>query len=116
MAFLVLVCGDREWTDKAAIKHVLSQLPVDTVILHGGCKGADMLAGEVAVELGYDVFMFPANWDKYGLRAGPIRNLQMLDQNPELVIAFHEDLSKSKGTAHTVREARKRGMKVYVKG
>lgn len=114
MSIIVLVCGDRNWTNREAIFRVLSLLPPDTTILHGGCRGADNMAGEIAIELGMKVEIFPADWDRYGPAAGPIRNIQMLDKNPKLVIALHENLAKSKGTAHTVREARKRNIKVHI--
>jgi hypothetical protein len=51
---------------------------------------------------------FPADWNRFGPAAGPIRNRLMLDENPDLVIAFHSDLSNSRGTADTVTEARSR--------
>lgn len=42
---------------------------------------------------------FPANWDKYGKKAGPIRNAQMLEEGrPNLVLAFHDNLQFSHGT------------------
>lgn len=62
------------------------------------------------------VVVFPAEWEKFGKAAGPIRNIEMLNENPDLVLAFHNDLSKSKGTAHTVKTAQKRGLKVKVIG
>lgn len=111
---VVLVCGDRHWSNRAAIIKRLKQLPLDTLILHGGASGADSIAGEEALKLGLEVKVFPANWDKYGRAAGPIRNIEMLDQNPQLVIAFHPNLTQSRGTAHTVREARKRQIKVHL--
>ncbi len=40
----------------------------------------------------------------------------MLDTKPSLVIAFHNDLSKSKGTKHIVREAKKRGVETEIIG
>lgn len=55
--------------------------------------------------------MFPANW-KLGRRAGPIRNQLMLDQNPDKVIAFHD--GRSRGTLHTITEARRRGISVEI--
>ena len=36
----------------------------------------------------------------------------MLDQKPDLVLAFHDDLGKSRGTADTVGEAKRRGIPV----
>ncbi len=40
----------------------------------------------------------------------------MLDTKPHLLIAFHDDLSQSKGTKHIVCEAKKRGIDVEVIG
>jgi len=110
----VLVCGDRNWTDEAPIRERLSKLPKDTIILEGGARGADTLARHAAEYLGLKVIEFPADWKKHGRAAGPIRNREMLDQKPDLVVAFHSNLAASKGTADTVREAKKRGIPVEV--
>lgn len=112
----VLVCGDRNWTDQAAIYKRLALLDMSTVVIHGAARGADVLAGDVASRLGFRVVAVPADWDLHGKSAGIIRNRKMLDMKPELVIAFHMDLSKSKGTADTVREARRRGIPAEVIG
>jgi hypothetical protein len=110
---LVLVCGDRNWSDIDKIRRVLSKLPPKTTIVQGGAKGADTLAWEVAFELGFKVITVEAEWH-LGPRAGPIRNRKMLDMNPRFVIAFHNDLKKSRGTADTVREAKRRDIQVVV--
>lgn len=112
----VLVCGDRNWTDAVLMQDRLSQLPVGTVIVHGDCRGADRIAGNVAEFLGMEVEKYPAEWNKYGKSAGPIRNREMLDTQPNMVIAFHDDLAKSKGTKDCVTEARKRNITVEVIG
>jgi len=107
----VLICGDRNFTDKQRICKYVSGLPIGTVIIHGNARGADTLAKECAEEMGYEVISFPALWDKYGRAAGPIRNQQMLDEGkPDLVVYFHDNLEKSKGTADMVRRAKKRGL------
>jgi hypothetical protein len=110
----VLVCGGREWTDKEAIRKILSQFPKDTVIIHGDqgkvdpktkkvISGADKMAGEVAEELGLTVLKFPAQWAKFGKGAGMVRNRQMLNEGkPTEVIAFHSDITKSKGTKNMI--------------
>jgi hypothetical protein len=110
----VLVCGSRNWFDRNVIFRRLSQLSKDTVVLEGEASGADSLARDVAIALSLEVRRFPADWEKYGRAAGPIRNREMLDEKPDLVIAFHSDLWKSRGTADTVREAKKRGIPVEV--
>jgi hypothetical protein len=110
----VLVCGGRDWTNGRVIRKRLIDLPCNTIVIEGGCKGADLIAREIALEIGLEVVEFPAAWKKYGRSAGINRNIKMLDTNPHLVIAFHDDISKSKGTKHTVSEARKRGIEVEV--
>ena len=110
----VLVCGSRDWVDWKLIRLVVSQLPKDCLVIHGGAAGADSMAGYVAKQLGLSVKVFPAQWDRFGRAAGYVRNIEMLDQNPDLVIAFHD--GKSKGTKHSVMEAKKRNIKTSVYG
>jgi hypothetical protein len=108
----ILVCGDRNWWNEEVVKEVLSQYQPDTVVIQGEARGADSAGKKAAEELGMTVIGFPAKWDELGRRAGIVRNLQMLDTNPDLVIAFHNFLPNSKGTKHTVTEALNRGIKV----
>ena len=91
-------------------------LPPNTIIIEGGCAGVDLLARKIALDIGLEVVEFPAAWKKYGKAAGPMRNIKMLNTQPHLLIAFHSDLSQSKGTKHIVAEARKRGIEVEVIG
>lgn len=111
----VLVCGSRNWADRAAILRELSRFPQGTTIIEGGCRGADRLAVGAAEELGFKVVEFRADWKQYGRAAGPIRNRRMLDEGrPDLVLAFHADIKKSCGTADMVRQARRAGVPVRV--
>jgi len=103
---IVLICGDRNWTDRQKVADRLATLPQGTTIIHGACRGADQIAGEEASKRGFTVKEFPADWSKYGKMAGPVRNSQMLAEKPDLVLAFHPDIEGSKGTGDTVRKAR----------
>ncbi len=113
---IVLVCGDRHYTSEATIRRELVKLyDYQPTILHGACVGADTIGGLIAEELGYPVMVFPAQWHKYGRSAGPIRNNQMLTEGkPELVLAFHSDITASKGTANMVKISNKAGIPVYI--
>ena len=114
---LVLICGDRNWTDKQAIEREFIQHGLDPsrdTIMHGRASGADTLAGNIGKERGFPVRSYPAQWHIHGRAAGPIRNKLMLDQNPDLVLAFHPDITKSKGTGHMVRIARAKGVETEV--
>lgn len=127
----VLVTGDRNWTDHRYLVAVLDQLHAEdpiSVLIEGCAGGADRMAGRHApgevpgtTDPGWawarDVpgLHFPADWDKYHRAAGPIRNSQQLKEGmPDLVVAFHHDLSQSKGTADMVRKARAAGVPVVV--
>lgn len=112
----ILVCGSREFADpfgvSLSIDAGIADLPDGCEILHGGARGADAIAGEAAKRHGHTVRVFRADWKKHGKRAGIIRNLQMLDENPDAVIAYWN--GKSTGTAHTILEASRRGIPVKV--
>jgi hypothetical protein len=84
----------------------MALFPKDTVIVHGACRGADMIADTVAKALGLETEPHPADWERYGRAAGPIRNDRMLGTGVEMVIAFHNDLQESKGTKNMVMLAR----------
>jgi len=114
---IVLICGDRNWTDWKAIEDFIKPLPKDTTIIHGNCRGADKMAGYVAEKkYGLEVISFPANWEKYGRAAGPIRNKQMIvEGKPDLVVAFHNNILKSRGTKDMVTQARRHGIRVKIK-
>ncbi len=107
----VLFCGDRNWTDREMIRKVLTDLPTETIIIHGCCQGADRTSGYIADKLEMPVFSFPAQWRRYGPAAGPIRNQQMLDEGlPDKVYAFHDNLDESKGTRDMLDRAQAAGI------
>jgi hypothetical protein len=108
----VLVCGSRGWDDADAVTARLLELPAEAYVIHGAASGADQLAAEAAAAIGIPQRAFPADWKTHGKRAGILRNIQMLDEQPELVIAFWD--GKSRGTAHTITEAEARGIPVEV--
>lgn len=111
----ILVCGDRNWGSKLIIKAWLRFLK-PSLVIEGGCRGADQIAAKAADELGIPVKPFPAKWEQYGKAAGPIRNREMLDEKPDLVLAFHFDITESRGTADTLFEAEKRRIPYAVIG
>lgn len=111
----VIVCGDRNWNRKGIIMRALIQCGAEHII-HGGCRGADTLAGEIAVYLDIKQTCCLADWETHGLAAGPIRNRYMLTYKPDLVIAFHDNIDKSKGTKDMVKAAREAGVPVRIVG
>jgi len=113
----ILVCGDRNWTDADAIRRKIVELGVENIecVVEGEARGADSHGRRVAESLNIPVLKFPAKWQEFGRAAGAIRNRQMLvEGKPDLVLAFHDDLSKSVGTANMVWQARKARVKVWM--
>lgn len=120
--FRVLVCGGRHFTGRALLYMNLDDLlshHKDTAveIISGHASGADSLAEQYAVERGIMLRTFPADWNKYGKAAGPIRNADMLsyimskDSFPT-VIAFWNGYSR--GTKDMITKARNAGVPVKV--
>lgn len=108
----ILVCGSRRWTDRERIKAELSKFPPGSTVIHGNCKGADRIAGEVATELGFTVDKVPAQWGQHGLKAGPIRNRQMLKKKPDVVLAF--PMQGATGTMDMIQAASQAGVEVKI--
>ena len=108
----VLVAGSRSWQNLHKIRMRLLRLPATATIVHGGAPGADRAAGWLAEDFGFQVEEHPADWEKHGKRAGFLRNVEMLDSGVDLVLAFWD--GESRGTKHTIDEARKRGIPVEI--
>jgi len=124
----ILVTGSRDWNRYLPIVDALVDFvkynglfPSDVTLIHGDCPtGADAIAKHIAEEMGMNVKPYPAHWKHtekcekdcskvQGRAAGPIRNQQMIDENPDIVkaFAFHEDLENSKGTKDIVNRLKK---------
>lgn len=112
MSTRLLVCGGRDYSDRRRAYVELDRIHVAypiSVIICGAAAGADRLAMDWAAARRVKCLPFPADWEKHGRRAGPIRNQQMLDEGvPTLVVAF----PGGTGTADMVRRATKAGIKV----
>ena len=109
----VMISGSRHWVDAAAIRRELLKLDTTrTIIVHGACPtGADAIADRLAVQMGFAVEPYPAEWKKYGRSAGPRRNQEMVDISDRL-IAF--PLPDSVGTVDAINRARQKGLPVLV--
>jgi hypothetical protein len=68
-------------------------------IISGGAPGADTMSERWAEERDIPHKVHPAEWHKYGRRAGPLRNQFIHDDATHGVAFMHEG---SKGTKHTV--------------
>jgi hypothetical protein len=107
----VLVTGSRDWADYERLSAALYESS-PAVVIHGGSRGADQMAGTWARRAGVAERVFPAQWSTHGKRAGFLRNKEMVDSGPDLVLAFIRN--GSRGASMTVDLARGAGLEVLV--
>jgi hypothetical protein len=125
--FTILITGSRTWDNVDSIKHRIIQTLSEWLeenptyrtkpfnewltIVHGGCpSGADRLADILGRStFNCKVIVYPADWAKYQKRAGPLRNLHMVQKSgADACLAFIRD--KSKGATQCRNEAKRFGM------
>jgi len=109
----ILVCGDRNWSNQKRLNAVLDQIDGKAtieVLIEGEARGADTLGrlwAQAKTDRNILVEEHPADWNTYHKGAGPRRNKEMLASGPDLVVAFHNDITKSKGTKNMIKIALK---------
>ena len=111
----VLVCGGRHYDNYGFLTEVLDEIHAATpieLIIEGGQFGADFLASSWARGHRVAYRSVTPEWNRHGKSAGPIRNREMLDLSPDLVVAF----PGGTGTADMVKQARARGCPVRLVG
>ena len=114
----IIIAGSRYFTDYDLLKKKCAKISElkNPVIISGHAKGADVLGERFAREHNIPLKIFPANWEKYGNKAGPIRNEEMAKYaskaNKSYLVAF--PLGESRGTMNMINVAKQHGLKVYV--
>jgi hypothetical protein len=86
-------------------------------IVSGMANGADKLGAQLAKDFELKLQEFPANWDRYGRRAGYMRNVDMAEFVSEsevhgVLIAFWD--GESKGTKHMIDTAKKKNIETHI--
>ncbi len=82
-----------------------------TVVLSGGARGVNRLGERWARENNISLEVYPADWDRYGKRAGYIRNSEMIDKAEALLALWDWE---SLGTKHIIDLATKKSLVMYV--
>lgn len=115
--YRVIIAGSRSFSNYELLKeHCLSLLQEKrrthrVIIVSGHAHGADTMGERFAKEQGLIVELHPAKWRALGKAAGMIRNAEMARASDAL-IAFWD--GKSRGTAHMISFARRRGLEVSI--
>lgn len=96
---------DREFVFQRIFIFLMNKDVTEFVL--GGCPtGPDEFALQYAKEYHHAVKLFPADWNKHGKSAGPIRNRQMAEYADHLLLIWD---CQSKGSLNMKYEMRKLG-------
>lgn len=79
-------------------------------IVSGGAYGVDNAGERYAKQYRIKLRTFPADWDKHGRAAGPIRNKEMANYGDQLLLIWN---GKSKGSRSMKEEMQKLGKPVF---
>ena len=119
-----VLCGGRDYTFETIDTFWLDSFHKEykiTECITGGASGADNNGHFWAVRAGIDTVEIHANWEKYGKKAGFIRNKKMLyyllnDEAQSLYNDYEVSVIAFKGgdgTAGMVSIAKQTGVKIY---
>lgn len=98
-----MVAGSRNFKDYRLLKETLERYEI-TEGISGTAQGADKLGEQYFQEKGIPFLKFPADWERYGKRAGHLRNAEMASET-EFAVIFWD--GESKGTLNMINEMKK---------
>ena len=111
----LLITGSRNWCNATQMSEALRYVWIsifirnpETTLVHGAARGADLLAKAIWEKRGLVAEGHPADWHKYGKRAGRIRNEEMVSLGADYCVAFLRP--ESIGTKHCLEIAREAGI------
>lgn len=103
--FKVIIAGSRGFSNYRLLREQCNKFLRERrkirniIIVSGHARGADTLGEKYAQDEGFDLEIYPAQWDKFGKRAGYRRNEQMAEV-ADALIAFWD--GSSRGTKHMI--------------
>ena len=108
----VIIAGSREITDRELLEASVEDSDFQiTEVVSGGAKGVDRLGEKYARKEDISITRFPAHWNRYGRRAGPIRNSEMAEYADALIAIWD---GQSPGTRDMLRQAYRADLKMYL--
>jgi hypothetical protein len=108
----IVIAGSRNIEDYQELLLAIASSPfLITEIVSGRAKGVDLLGERYALENNLALTLFPANWEAYGRKAGPIRNAKMADYADAAIVVWD---GKSKGSKNMIDNMNKRQKPCHV--
>ena len=114
--YRILVTGSRDWCHLPRLYEALETAailasPRRVIFVQGGARGVDTDTKNWAVENGYEVITYPAEWRKNGIynpQAGLLRNREMVEAGADVALAFIR--RGSRGATHCADLAEEAGI------
>lgn len=109
----VIIAGSRSIRSRDVVSDAIEESEFDiTEVVSGGAIGVDLLGELWAERSSIKAKVFFPDWKGLGKRAGIERNKKMAGYADALIAVWD---GKSKGTKNMIEEARRRGLKIFVK-
>jgi hypothetical protein len=107
-----IIAGSRYFDDYEILCEVIRESGIRvTTLISGGSPGADITAERWADLTRTPKQVYPANWNKDGKAAGPIRNSKMAAVAQAAIVICMND---SKGSHDMIEKAKAKKLLVYV--
>ena len=107
-----IVAGSRDITDLKLVTHTIETVSFEvTEVVSGRARGVDTLGEVWAEQNKIPIQYFPADWNKFGRGAGPIRNREMAEYADALIAVWD---GVSRGTRNMIELAKTYGLVVEV--
>lgn len=107
-----IIAGSRDIHDADLLELVIKESGFEITTVVSGCaKGVDTLGEKWAAKKDIPIIEFPAQWEKYGRGAGPIRNKEMAENADACIVIWD---GRSVGSKKMIELARKNGLLVHV--
>jgi len=112
----VIIAGGREYKDYANLRKVCDEIfelngIEDPEIVSGTARGTDKMGEFYAKQRGFKIRGFPADWNKFGKKAGHIRNGQMARYSDMLILFWD---GKSRGSKDMLEQATEERLLTHV--
>ncbi len=106
----VIIAGSRHINDIEFILNAIDESGWEiTEVVCGMASGVDRIGKAWAEEMNIPVKPFPADWNRYGKSAGPIRNGEMADYADAAIVIWD---GKSRGSKNMIEQMGRRGKPV----
>lgn len=109
----LIIAGSRHYPPREAdalVTEAMRRLPAPSAVLSGTATGIDSAGERWALANGVPVERYPADWEKHGRAAGPLRNRVMAEAADALLLIWD---GRSRGSASMLTEARQRKLRIW---